>query len=112
MRADTRLSELDLFVLLALQRLGDDAYGVAIRREIEQHGGRRAWIGPVYTSLDRLAQRGLLESWLTDPLPVRGGRARKHFRLTRAGERALHESLAMLDRMRGSVAVRAAHSVK
>src|SRR5262249_29316632 len=112
MPVDDRLSELDLFVLLALQRVGEDAYGVNIRREIEQHSGRRAWIGPEYTSLDRLAQRGLVESWLSDPLPVRGGRARKHFRLTRAGERALRESLAMLDRMRGRTTVDAAPSLK
>src|SRR6185436_4028505 len=105
MPADARLSELDLFVMLALQRLGDDAYGVAIRRDIEERGGRRAWIGPVYTALDRLTQRGFVDTWLADPLPVRGGRARKHFRLTRGGERALRESLAMLDRMRGTAPV-------
>jgi PadR family transcriptional regulator len=105
---DPALSELDLFVLLALERLGEDAYGVTVRREIEQRSGRRAWIGPVYGALDRLVRRGFVESWLSDALPVRGGRARKHFRITKPGERAVRDSLAMLDRMRAGSTVGAA----
>jgi DNA-binding PadR family transcriptional regulator len=100
------LSEFELHVLLAIGRLGDDAYGGAIRREIEARSGRRVWIGPLYTTLARLDDQGLLSAAMGDPLPVRGGRSRRYFRLTAAGARTLRESLAMLDRMRDGVRLR------
>lgn len=95
----TPVNEMEQLVLLALARLEDGAYGVPIREQIEQRAGRAVSIAAVYAALDRLRQRGLAESWLSGPLPERGGRARKHFRLTAAGAAALLEARASMDRM-------------
>jgi DNA-binding PadR family transcriptional regulator len=92
-------AELELFVMLALARLGADAYGVTVRREIEQRAGRPISIGAVYATLARLADKRHVESELSEPIAVRGGRARRHYRLTAAGEEALARSLSMLQRM-------------
>ena len=98
-QATDGLSELELHVMLALARLGADAYGVSIRREIHERAGRDAAIGAVYAALGRLEARGFLASRLSDPVPMRGGRARRHYALSAAGERALDEALSMLRRM-------------
>jgi DNA-binding PadR family transcriptional regulator len=93
------LGEFELYVLAALLRLGEDAYGVTIRDEIEARSGRPAAMGAVYATLGRLADKGLVTFRLSAPLPVAGGRARKHVRMTAAGRRALAESVGALDRM-------------
>ncbi|HKG91867.1 MAG TPA: helix-turn-helix transcriptional regulator, partial [Gemmatimonadaceae bacterium] len=94
------LSELELHVMLAVRALGDEAYGGSVRREIEARSGRRVWVGPLYGALAKLEEHGLLAGSVGEPLPVRGGRSRRYFRVTAQGLRALRESLAMLDRMR------------
>jgi len=83
---------LELTVLLAVARLGDDAYGLAIRRDVSARTERDYSVGAVYATLQRLEDKGLLRSHTTDPLPVRGGRARRMFELTAAGRRALREA--------------------
>ena len=83
------LGEFEQLVLLALVRLGADAYGVTVRQEIEAHAGRRASISAVYTTLERLEQKGLVRSRIGEPTAQRGGRRRKHFELLPAGARAL-----------------------
>jgi PadR family transcriptional regulator, regulatory protein PadR len=83
------LGEFEQLVLLALLRLGADAYGVTVRQEIEQRSGRRASISAVYTTLERLEQKGLVRSWIGEPSAQRGGRRRRHFELLPAGARAL-----------------------
>ena len=93
------LGEFELYVMSALALLGDEAYGVTIRQEIERRSGRRVAIGSVYATLARLADKGLVAFRVSDPLPVQGGRARKHARLTASGRRALQHSTAMLARM-------------
>ena len=93
------LPEFELYVLLALTHLGDEAYGAAIRREIEQRTGRPTSIGAVYATLGRLEDKGYLRHELSQPMPVKGGRARKHYRLTTAGDAALKHSAGMLVRM-------------
>ena len=93
------LGEFELYVMLALARLGEDAYGIAIRREIADRTGRDAVIGAVYATLGRLEAKGLVRHALSAPLPVQGGRARKCFHLTGAGERALAQSTSMMTRM-------------
>ena len=93
------LGEFELYVMLALARLGDEAYGVAIRRDIEARAERGVAIGAVYATLARLEDKGMVRHQLSAPLPVQGGRARKCFVLTAAGERALAHSTAMLARM-------------
>ena len=93
------LNDLEQFVLLALLRLGDDAYGVSIREEIERRAGRAISMAAVYAALDRLRRAGHVDSWLSGPLPERGGRARKHFRVLPRGSRALATARAAMEGM-------------
>ena len=93
------LGEFELYIMAALARLGDDAYGMTIRREIEDRSGRAVAIGAVYATLARLADKGYVTFRISDPRPVQGGRARKHVLLTATGKRALKQSTAMLTRM-------------
>jgi len=86
------LGRLELTVLLAVARLGDDAYGLAVRRDVSARTGRDYSIGAVYTTLQRLEDKGLVRSRATDPLPVRGGRSRRQFKLTANGTRAMREA--------------------
>jgi DNA-binding PadR family transcriptional regulator len=93
------LAEFELYVMLALARLEDSAYGVTIRQEIEERAGRSVSIGAVYATLGRLGDKGLVRFRTSDPLPVKGGRSRKYFKLTADGRDALQQSMAMLERM-------------
>jgi len=93
------LGEFELYVMLALARLGNDAYGVTIRQDIEARTRRGVSIGAVYATLARLEDKGMVRHQMSAPLPVQGGRARKCFVLTAAGERAVAHSTAMLSRM-------------
>jgi DNA-binding PadR family transcriptional regulator len=79
------LGEFEQIVLLAILRLGEEAYGVTVRREIKQRTGRDASPGALYTTLDRLEEKGLLRSRLGDPTPQRGGRAKRFFKVTARG---------------------------
>jgi PadR family transcriptional regulator, regulatory protein PadR len=92
-------------VLLALLRLGERAYGMTVRQEIEQHAGRNVSLGAVYSTLDRLEQKGFVRSRsvAADDAPERGGRARRFFRVEAAGQAALGRALEALDRMREGV---------
>lgn len=83
------LGEFEQLVLIALVRLGPDAYGATVRREIETRAGRELSIAAVYTTLERLEQKGLVRSWIGEPTPQRGGRRRKYFELLPLGARAL-----------------------
>ena len=83
------LGEFEQIVLLAILRLGDEAYGANVRRDIESRAGRELSISAVYTTLERLQQKGLVRSWIGDPTPQRGGRRRKYFALLPPGTRAL-----------------------
>jgi DNA-binding PadR family transcriptional regulator len=95
------LGEFEHLVLLAVLRLGADAYGMRVRREISDRTGRDVSIGAVYATLDRLAAKGLVGSALADPTPERGGRAKRSFHLTGAGidsvNRTRQELANMLD---------------
>lgn len=86
------LGSLELTTLLAVARLKDEAYGLAIRRDLAARTGRDYSVGALYTTLQRLEDKGLLASRHSEPLPVRGGRSRRHFTLTGAGARALREA--------------------
>lgn len=86
------LGALELTTLLAVARLKDEAYGLAIRRDLASRTGRDYSVGALYTTLQRLEDKGLLNSRHSEPLPVRGGRSRRHFTLTGAGARALREA--------------------
>jgi PadR family transcriptional regulator PadR len=95
----TRLGSLEQLLLLALLRLGDDAYGVPIRDEIEERTGRVISPGAIYTALDRLETRGLVRSRLGDPTPERGGKRKRHYRLTAKGAATIGEAHSDLVRM-------------
>jgi PadR family transcriptional regulator PadR len=91
------LGEFEQLVLIAIVRLGDDAYGATIRREIEGRTQRRLSISAVYTTLDRLERKGLVRSWIGEPTAQRGGRRRKHYALLAAGARALRAAYHAVD---------------
>lgn len=99
MSKGAHLGEFEMLVLGAVLRLGDDAYGVTVRQEIERRTGRSASIGAVYATLDRLEEKGLVLSRVSDPRPLPGGRARKFFALTSAGAQSLAHARRALDRM-------------
>ena len=86
------LGGFELLVLLALVRLGEDAYGVPISDAIEQSSGREVSIGSVYITLTRLAEKGLVSSRLGEPTSERGGRAKKYFRITAKGLREVRQA--------------------
>jgi DNA-binding PadR family transcriptional regulator len=83
------LGEFEQIVLLAILRLGEKAYGVAIREEIIKRTERTPSPGALYVTLDRLEEKGLVTSTLGDPTPQRGGRAKRYFTVTAAGVAAV-----------------------
>src|SRR5215207_824249 len=88
----TSFGSLELAALLTVARLGDEAYGLAVRHDLSERTGRDYSVGAVYTTLQRLEDKGLLSSRASEPLPVRGGRSRRHFALTGAGARAIRHA--------------------
>lgn len=92
------LGEFEHLVLLAVLR-ADEAYGLTVRRELEEVTGREVSIGAVYSTLDRLETKGMLQSHRTEPESRPGGRSRRQFALTDQGRDALAESRALIDRM-------------
>lgn len=102
---DKFLAEFELYVMLAVARLGDDAYGVTIRREIEGRTGRPVSVGALYATLGRLGDKGFVAFSNSPPRPVKGGRSRKYCALTEAGRSALAHSTTMLSRMMEGVEV-------
>jgi DNA-binding PadR family transcriptional regulator len=93
------LGEFELVVVLAVLRLGDDAYGVTIRDEIERETSRELTVGAIYKTLGRLQQKGYVSVRIGDPTPQRGGRRKKLYRLEPLGLRALRQSVTDLRRL-------------
>jgi PadR family transcriptional regulator, regulatory protein PadR len=93
------LGEFETLVLMAVVRLQDDAYGMRIHHEIETRAERRCAYGALYTTLDRLEQKGYVSSSVGEPTPERGGRAKKFFKIDSAGEAALRQSYRATQRM-------------
>jgi len=79
------LGNFELMVLLAVLRVGDDAYGVPIARELEETSGREVLLGSVYAALERLEAKRLVKSRVGEPTSERGGRAKKYFQITARG---------------------------
>ncbi len=79
------LGEFEYLLVSAAARLGADAYGAAMRQEIETVTGRRCSLGALYTTLDRLESKGIVETWMGDATPERGGRAKRMVRVTAKG---------------------------
>ena len=99
------LGDFEQLVLLGVLRLGQDAYGAAIRQEIHQRSGRDVSINAVYTTLDRLEGKGMLRSWVGEPTAQRGGRRRKFYAVRPAGVAAMRDAYqafrAMADGLEG-----------
>ena len=102
------LGEFEQLVLLAVARLGDEAYGMSIRREIEGCSGRHVAIGAVYATLERLRDKGYIRGKKGDTSPERDGRARKFFALTAAGIEVLEEARALQEKMWTGIELRPA----
>ena len=86
------LGGFELLVLLALIRLGDEAYGVPISEAIEESSGKDVAIGSVYITLERLESKGLVSSRLGEPTAQRGGRAKTYFKVTAKGLREVRSA--------------------
>jgi DNA-binding PadR family transcriptional regulator len=93
---ETHLGEFEQLVLLALLRVGDHAYGVAVRHEIEKRSGREVALGAIYKTLGRLESKGLVSSIVGEPTPERGGRRKKFYRVKPVGVVALNRSFRTL----------------
>lgn len=93
------LGEFEHLILLAVYRLGADAYGVPVIREVEQRTGRTVTQAAAYLTLRRLEDKGFIKSTLGKPTAERGGRAKRYFQITKAGLRQLRESRAALSSM-------------
>lgn len=99
------LGEVEQLILLAVLRLGEMAYAVPIRALIERETGVRVSRGTIYVTLERLERKGYVTSWFSDPRAVRGGKARRCFRLKPPGIAAVKASKHAVDRLaRGTVA--------
>jgi PadR family transcriptional regulator, regulatory protein PadR len=93
------LGEFEQLVLLAILRLGEDAYGVPIKQDIEQRTGRALTVGALYRTLDRLEDKGYVTSAFSDPTAERGGRSKRYFRMRPQGLRTLRASREALAAM-------------
>jgi DNA-binding PadR family transcriptional regulator len=94
------LGQFEQVVLTAILALGENAYGVTIHAKVEDLSRpRKVARGAVYATLDRMEDKGLIASWLSDPTPERGGRSRRHYRVEKPGEKALRESAKQAQRL-------------
>jgi PadR family transcriptional regulator PadR len=92
MNKTTNLGELEHLILLAVLRLGQEAYGRSIRDELESQAGRMVSRSVAYITLERMAEKGYLVASMGDPTPRRGGKAKRFYSLSPAGKEALRES--------------------
>jgi DNA-binding PadR family transcriptional regulator len=92
MKADRTLGGFESMLLLAVLRLGEQAYGVPIRHELLSKAKKDVAIGAIYTGLERLQRKRFVESWLGEPTSARGGRAKRYYRLTARGLKILNET--------------------
>jgi PadR family transcriptional regulator PadR len=97
------LGSLELIVLLAVMRLGSNAYGMTVRREIENATGRDISIGAVYATLGRLESKGFIRSYAGEPTAERGGRAKRYFGMTAEGKAALRNTHEIIMKMSAGI---------
>lgn len=91
------LGEFEELVLLTVASLGDDAYGVSVKEDIEKRSSRSISIGALHSTITRLEEKGYLKSWLGEPSAERGGRRKRYFEVTRSGKEVLHEVKTLRD---------------
>lgn len=87
-----QVGSLEQLLMFAALRLGDEAHGIGLRRELERVTGRRVSAGTVYTTMERLEGHGLMMSSIGEEERPHGGRPRRYYRLTPEGARALSQS--------------------
>lgn len=95
-----RIGEFEELMLIAIENLGDDAYGVPIQKRLEE-AGRKVSVGALYVTLERLENKRLVTSREGEATPERGGRAKTYYRLTGEGRCALDEANSVRERVRG-----------
>ena|SRR5690349_4531732 len=93
------IGEFEELVLLTIATLGDDAYGVSIKEDIEKRTDRSISIGALHSTITRLEEKGMIKSWLGDPTQERGGRRKRYFQLTNLGKSSLREMKALRDEL-------------
>src|SRR6185503_19202389 len=99
------LGQFEQIVLTAILALDDNAYGVTIHAKVEDLSRpKKVTRGAVYATLDRMEDKGLISSWLSEPTKERGGRSRRHYRIEKSGEKALRESARTAQRLIETIA--------
>ena len=93
------IGEFEELVLLTIVSLGDQAYGVAIKEDIEKRSDRRISIGALHSTITRVEEKGLIKSWLGDPTQERGGRRKRFFEITQQGKVSLHHVKDLRDEL-------------
>ena len=101
------IGEFEEIVLLIAAILYEEAYAVAIKAEIANQAGRTVNISAVHKALYRLEEKGMLESFMSDPVAKRGGKRRRLFKITPVGKKALDESMELRTRLRNQVSEKA-----
>lgn len=91
------IGEFEELVLLTIAALGDEAYGVGIKEDIEKRTDRSISIGALHSTITRLEEKELIKSWLGEPTQERGGRRKRYFHLTNLGKSALREMKTLRD---------------
>ncbi len=99
MTKGANLGEAEQLVLMAAWRVGDEATGAAIREEVARRAGRVLTVSSIYVTLMRLQNKGYAKSHLADPTPVRGGKGKRYFTVTKKGITALHEARRRMEQM-------------
>jgi PadR family transcriptional regulator PadR len=102
-KSEDALGSLEHIVLLAVIRVGSDAYGMTVRREIESATRRDISIGAVYATLTRLESKGFIKSHAGTPTAERGGRAKRHFRMTADGIAAVRKMHSIIKTMSAGI---------
>jgi PadR family transcriptional regulator, regulatory protein PadR len=105
----SHLGDLEELVLLAVLRLGKDAHGARIRRELKERAGRSASVSTIYVTLMRLEEKGYARSWKGEPTAERGGKAKRHYEVAPAGVEALEQVRDVRERMWDGVPEGATH---
>lgn len=93
------IGEFEELVLLTIAALDENAYGVAIKEDIEQRTDRSISIGALHSTITRLEEKGFIKSWLGDPTQERGGRRKRFFQLTNQGKAGLRNIKALRDEL-------------
>jgi PadR family transcriptional regulator PadR len=99
----THLGDFEQHVLLAILRLGEAAYGMRIHQELQEIAGRKASLGAIYTTLERLEEKDLVRSSIGEATPERGGKAKKYFQINASGVTSLKRSLESIESMKAGL---------